>query len=73
MATKTTTPKTHYATKNFKDAGTERSFIAGEEITDATAGELANYVAAGAASTEKLKADDAAAAETKQSGEKPTA
>ncbi|WP_313326093.1 hypothetical protein [Sphingobium yanoikuyae] len=32
--------------RDFKDAGTERSFIAGETV-DLTAGEFANYEAAG--------------------------
>ncbi len=45
--------------RDFKDAGTERSFSAGETV-DLTAGEFANYEAAGlveAASTAK-PADD---------------
>lgn len=54
MATKTT-PKTFYATRDFNDAGTTRRFAAGEEIKEAKPGELANYEAAGLASTEKPK------------------
>jgi hypothetical protein len=54
MANKTPA-KPHYATRDFKDAGTTRFFPRGNEITDATDGEIANYVAAGLASTEKPK------------------
>lgn len=54
MATKSQTTK-HYATRDFKDAGTTRFFARGDEITDATDGEIGNYRAAGLASTEKPK------------------
>jgi hypothetical protein len=47
--------KTLYATRDFKDAGTTRFFERGAEITDASDGEIANYVAGGLASTEKPK------------------
>lgn len=46
-------PKLHYATRDFKDAGTTRFFERGAELTDVSAGELANYRAAGLASIEK--------------------
>ena len=46
--------KPHYATRDFKDAGSERQFVKdGKPLTDVTPGELANYVAAGLASTDK--------------------
>lgn len=45
--------KKHYATRDFKDAGTERAFEKGAELTDVEAGALANYVAAGLATTDK--------------------
>lgn len=54
MAAKTD-KKPHYATRDFKDAGTTRFFERGSEITDATDGEITNYAAAGLASTEKPK------------------
>jgi hypothetical protein len=43
----------HFATRDFKDAGTTRFFARGAEITDAQPGEIANYVAAGLASTDR--------------------
>ena len=48
--------KKHFATRNFQDAGTERSFERGAELTDVKDGALANYVAAGLATTEKPQA-----------------
>lgn len=45
--------KKHYATRAFKDAGTERAFEMDAELTDVSAGELANYVNAGLATTDK--------------------
>ena len=45
--------KPHYATRDFKDAGTTRYFERGTELTDVSAGELVNYRAAGLASLEK--------------------
>ncbi|MEG3084824.1 hypothetical protein U1707_14315 [Sphingomonas sp. PB2P12] len=53
MANKTDTKKPFYATRDFKDAGTTRFFERGNEIIDATDGEIVNYVAGGLASTEK--------------------
>lgn len=73
MTTKATdTETTYYATRNFKDAGTERSFEAHKEIKDVDADTMRNYVAAGAASTEKPKPPEKAAA-GKQTGETPVA
>lgn len=60
--TTTTKAKTFYATRDFKDTGTQKAFTLGEPI-DATAGEIANYAAAGLASDAKpqtTKAADAA-------------
>lgn len=54
MAAKTD-KKPHFATRNFKDAGTTRFFERGDEITEVTDGEIVNYAAAGLASTEKPK------------------
>lgn len=54
MAAKTD-KKPHFATRDFKDAGTTRFFERAGEITDVTDGEMANYAAAGLASTEKPK------------------
>jgi hypothetical protein len=54
MANKTAA-KQHFATRDFKDAGTTRFFARGAEITDAADGEIANYVEAGLASTDKPK------------------
>jgi hypothetical protein len=47
--------KAHYATRDFKDAGTTRYFERGAELTDVSVGELVNYRAAGLASLEKPK------------------
>jgi len=47
------TTKPHYATRNFKDAGTTRYFERGTELTDVSEGELVNYRAAGLVSIEK--------------------
>ncbi|WP_288935064.1 hypothetical protein [uncultured Sphingomonas sp.] len=61
MSTKTSAkpaaaaPTTHYATRDFKDAGTTRFFSRGDALTDVSDGELGNYRAAGLASTEKPK------------------
>ena len=55
-----TTPK-YYATRDFKDAGTERQFTAGAEVNEIEDGALANYVAARLVTTERPKADDVAA------------
>lgn len=60
------TDKPMYATRDFNDAGTEKSFTRGEKIT-AKAGELANYAAAGLASEEKPQD------EAPQADEKPAA
>jgi hypothetical protein len=38
-----------YATRDFSDAGTGRSFKAGDDLSDLTAGELFNYEHAGLA------------------------
>lgn len=38
-----------FATRDFNDAGTGRSFNAGDELTGLSAGELANYEHAGLA------------------------
>lgn len=54
MAAKTE-PKPHFATRDFKDAGTTRFFERGAELKDVSPGELGNYLAAGLASTEKPK------------------
>lgn len=56
MAAKTN-DKPHYATRDFNDAGTTARFERGKAI-DASADEIANYVAAGLASTDKPKGDD---------------
>lgn len=61
MTTKAETKKpTYYATRFFKDAGTERSFEFGDELNDLDDGTLRNYVAAGVASTEYPKVAEAA-------------
>lgn len=77
MNAKTTEAKktTFYATRFFKDAGTERTFEFGAELTDLDEGTLRNYAAAGVASTEKPKAEEATsdATATKPSDNKPTA
>ncbi|TCP36549.1 hypothetical protein [Sphingomonas sp. BK235] len=43
--------KKHYATRDFRDAGTERHFAAGEHV-DVSASVLTNYRAAGLVSTD---------------------
>ncbi|MBB3347319.1 hypothetical protein [Sphingomonas sp. BK069] len=43
--------KKHYATRDFRDAGTERHFAAGEHV-DVSASALTNYRAAGLVSTD---------------------
>ncbi|GGB21503.1 hypothetical protein GCM10011380_08850 [Sphingomonas metalli] len=43
----------HFATRDFNDAGTTRSFKAGAELTECSDGEIANYVAARLASADK--------------------
>jgi hypothetical protein len=55
-----------FATRDFNDAGTGRSFKAGEELTDLTAGALANYEHAGLAGdkTEPVPVADKAPAAT---------
>lgn len=67
MTDKTTTDKatvakdaTYYATRNFKDAGTERSFTGGEPLKDIDEATARNYEAAGLASTAKPSAAPAA-------------
>ena len=50
----------HHATRDFSDAGTGRSFKAGE-IVDADEGVLANYIAAGLASDKAPEAAKPAA------------
>lgn len=62
------TTKTMYATRDFRDAGSERAFAAGEPIRDVSDGEMANYAAAGLASPDKPKAP--AMSDTK-GGDKP--
>ncbi|MDP1026394.1 hypothetical protein Q5H91_04150 [Sphingomonas sp. KR1UV-12] len=57
-----------YATRDFNDAGTTRTFERGAELKKCTDGELLNYKAAGLASEEKPK--DAPAPAT---GDEPTA
>lgn len=39
--------KKYFAVRDFKDAGTERAFAAGDEIKDVDAGGIGNYLAAG--------------------------
>jgi hypothetical protein len=50
---------TLYATRNFKDAGKERTFEAGKPV-DASEGELANYKAAGLVAPKAEAAADTA-------------
>jgi hypothetical protein len=52
MTGKTDAAKTFYATRNFKDTGTGRSFEGGKPI-EADPGEIGNYEAAGLASDKK--------------------
>lgn len=47
----------HYATRNFRDAGTEREFEQGKPFPDDVSdGSIVNYAAAGLATTEKPSA-----------------
>lgn len=46
----------HYATRVFTDAGTERRFEQDDELTGIEPGVVANYAAAGLATTEKPSA-----------------
>ena len=62
------TTKTMYATRDFRDAGSERAFAAGEPIRDVSDGAMANYAAAGLATSDKPKAP--ATSDTK-GGDKP--
>lgn len=48
--------KTLYATKDFRDAGTGRTFVAGKPIEKVTDGELGNYEAAGLAGDKPTEA-----------------
>ncbi len=61
MTTKTETKPTYYATRDFNDAGTGRSFEAGKVLNDIDEGTALNYEAGGLASTEKPKSEDQAA------------
>jgi len=56
-----TAKKKGYAQRNFRDAGTEQSFKAGDPV-DIDAGSFANYEAAGLVGAKKptAKADDSA-------------
>jgi hypothetical protein len=45
------TPKKHYAARDFNDAGTEKSFALGDDITGEA--NLGNYIAAGLATDKK--------------------
>lgn len=54
------TSKQMFATRDFNDAGAEKSFLAGKPV-DADEATLANYAAAGLVSAEQPKADQAAA------------
>lgn len=48
---------TYYATRDFKDAGTEREFTGGKEMpADVTDGQMANYAHAKLVTTDKPKA-----------------
>jgi hypothetical protein len=49
--------KPHFATREFNDVGTGRTFGLGDDLKDVTPGDLGNYVAAGLASTERPKTD----------------
>lgn len=55
MTEKTTTAKatTYYATRGFKDAGTERTFVGGKPLENIDEDTARNYAAAGLASTDK--------------------
>lgn len=65
------TETTFYATRNFKDAGTEREFEKGKPLEGVDEDTARNYVAAGAASTEKPVAEKSGT--DKPSAEKATA
>lgn len=76
MTTKANDTPTYYATRDFTDAGTERSFEKGKSLENVDEATALNYAAAGAASTEKPEASEPAAAKannTKPSDSKPTA
>lgn len=49
--------KPMYATRAFKDAGTEREFAAGEQITGVDAGTMRNYRAGGLAGPQDADAE----------------
>lgn len=55
-----------FATRDFNDAGTGRSFKAGEELTNLTAGTLVNYEHAGLAGDQPGKASAPAKAPAKR-------
>lgn len=65
------TDTTYYATRDFTDAGTERSFEKGKPLEDVDEGTARNYAAAGLASTEKPTPEKPAA--DKPSTDKATA
>lgn len=50
---------TYYATRDFKDEGTGKSFEGGKPMPDVDEATFANYAAAGLASTEKPAAEKA--------------
>lgn len=56
--------KKYYATRDFNDAGSQRSFEAGEELADVKDGQLKNYEFSGLASTQKPGAADASVAKS---------
>lgn len=60
-----------YATRAFKDAGTEREFAAGEQITGVDAGTLRNYRAGGLASPQDSEAEKPAVSEAAEPAAKP--
>lgn len=49
------TKTTMYATRDFRDAGTERAFKRGEAIADVNEGAMGNYAAAGLVAPEQPK------------------
>ncbi|MBD8677927.1 hypothetical protein [Sphingomonas sp. CFBP 13720] len=59
MTEKTNTPPM-YATRDFNDSGTGKSFVKGKPVA-ATDGELANYEAGGLVSPDKPKVEQPAA------------
>lgn len=73
MTTKTIETPTYYATRDFTDAGTERSFEKGKPLENIDEATARNYAAAGAASTEKPDAAADKATNAKPSDTKPTA